>query len=438
MMSVQEIRSINLSEKFFLVSKENTYFLYSPLDKIALKFQTEGMELLLKHFVEGEENLELEKFLKEKGLGENHPMVPIYPDRYKLNTLTISLTSKCNLRCIYCYARAGLDSNTMDFETAKSAVDFVIKNATELNKDKIKISFHGGGEALVVLTLLKKVVEYAKSSWDGIIHFSIVTNGTLLTEKVVKYFKENSFSVTVSMDGPKDIQDIQRPKANGSGSFDDCMNGLQLLKDNNFRNVIIRSTITEVNVNRINEMLDIAKEMGASLKVEPITPTGRGEEDFENLSSEVFLQHYGEARKYANEIGVEITSTYDHDFTPRTNFCGGNGRMFCVLPRGSITSCSRVTREDDVLADQYIIGEMCESEVKIDQQKLSRLQQLSVLNFDQCVNCFAKWYCAGGCHATRLSNNMVMPKEHCEIVKSILWDNLVYDGEKGANHGQTL
>lgn len=168
---------------------------------------------------------------------------------------------------------------------------------------------------------------------------------------------------------------------------------------------------------------------------QPITPTGRGEENFENLSAEIFLKHYDVARKYAQQIGVKITSTYDHDFTPRTNFCGGNGRMFCVLPKGNITSCSRVTREDDLLADQYIIGELCESEVRIDQYKLSQLQHLSVLNFDQCETCFAKWYCAGGCHATRLSNKMVMPIEHCKIIKSILWDNLIYDSKKGANHG---
>lgn len=438
MMSVRDITSLRLSETQYLITKGDITFLYSPLDKMALKVQPEGIEVLSKYFLEGEENIELKKYLNEKGVGENHPMVPIYLDLYKLNTLTISLTSKCNLRCIYCYARAGLDSNTMSFETAKTAIDFIIKNATESDKDKIKISFHGGGEALVVFPLLKKVVEYAKTSWNGKVRFSIVTNGTLLTENVVKYFKENGFSVTVSMDGPKDVQDSQRPKANGKGSFDDCMNGLRLLKENGFSNVIIRSTITEANVDRIPEMLDIAKEMGASLKVEPVTPTGRGEEDFENLSAEVFLKYYRKARKYAEKIGVRITSTYDHDFTPRTNFCGGNGRMFCVLPKGKITSCSRVTREDDFLADQYIIGELCESEVRIDQYKLSQLQHLSVLNFDQCENCFAKWYCAGGCHATRLSNDMVMPIEHCKIVKSLLWDNLVNDSKKGGNHGQAL
>jgi uncharacterized protein len=203
------------------------------------------------------------------------------------------------------------------------------------------------------------------------------------------------------------------------------MRGLINLKNLDYKNVIIRATITDSNVNRICEIVDIAKEMGTSLKVEPITPTGRGEKVFENLSADKFITNYLEAKRYAQEIGVELASTYDHDFTPKANFCGGNGRMFCVLPKGKITSCSRVTREDDYLADHYIIGEMFESEAQIDYKKLSQLQQLSVLNFDQCKNCFAKWYCAGGCHATRLSNNMVMPDEHCAIVKSVLWDNLI-------------
>jgi uncharacterized protein len=423
-MSLSPINSIKLSETLFIIENNNTSILYAPLDKKAILLRQKGKAALINHYLK-EKDTQLAEYLKDLGIEQSFPMIPIYFGGYDLTTLTISLTSACNLRCVYCYARAGLNASTMKFTTAKTAIDFIVKNAIKREEEDIKIIFHGGGESLVVFPLLREIVEYAESVWDGNIKFSIVTNGTLLSQEVVRYFKSKDFKVTVSMDGPKQIQNSQRPKADGSGSFDDCIKGLRNLNAFGYKNFVIRSTITNSNVNKLNELLEIAKSYNAKLKVEPVTPTGRGEENFKNLSSEKFLRYYREARKYAKEIDVKLTSTFDNDFTPRANFCGGNGRMFCVLPDGKITSCSRVTREDDLLAKEYFVGRIKNDEVVTDASKIRSLQKLSVLNFLQCEDCFAKWYCAGGCHATRLSNNMVMPKEHCEIMQNLLWDNLI-------------
>jgi uncharacterized protein len=424
-MSLSPINSIKLSETLFIVENGDISILYAPLDKKAVLLKQKGKFALINHYLKEEENTQLVGYLKNLGIEQSFPMMPIYFGKYDLTTLTISLTSACNLRCVYCYARAGLNASTMNFAIAKTAIDYIVKNAIKRKEEDIKIIFHGGGESLVVFPLLKEVVKYAESVWGGNIKFSIVTNGTLLSQEVVKYFKSKDFKVTVSMDGPKQIQNSQRPKADGSGSFDDCIKGLSNLNAFGYKNFIIRSTITDSNVDKLNELLEIAKSFNAKLKVEPVTPTGRGEKNFKNLSSEKFLRYYREARKYAEEIDVELTSTFDNDFTPRANFCGGNGRMFCVLPDGEITSCSRVTRKDDFLAEEYFVGRIKNDEVVTDDAKIRSLQKLSVLNFPQCKDCFAKWYCAGGCHATRLSNNMVMPKEHCEIMQNLLWDNLI-------------
>ncbi|MDD3474908.1 MAG: radical SAM protein [Candidatus Dojkabacteria bacterium] len=424
-MELTEIKSTQLTQSLFLLEKDEKTILFAPLDIIAIQVKEKGKSALIEHFIEGKENPVVKQLLKEKGINKNYPVIPINLELFKPISLNLALTSACNLHCVYCYARAGLNPVTMSFELVKSSIDFIVNNALDLRKDEIRISFLAGGETLVVFKLLEKVVEYATSKWDKKIVFSIVTNGTLITPEIAKFLLKNNFRISVSVDGPEELHNQNRPKNNGEGSFKDCMRGLEYLRNSNCKNLLIRSTITYQNINNLKDLVDIANKFGTRLKFEPVTPTGRGEDTVEELSAPLFLEKYTEAKEYANKVGVELSSTYDHDFSPRVHFCSGNGRMFCVLPGSEITSCSRITRPDDLLADQYFIGKLNSEGPQLIIDRLQNLRQLNVLSFRQCEECFAKWYCAGGCHATRLSNNMEMPNTHCDIVKQLLWANLV-------------
>jgi radical SAM protein with 4Fe4S-binding SPASM domain len=89
---------------------------------------------------------------------------------------------------------------------------------------------------------------------------------------------------------------------------------------------------------------------------------------------------------------------------PFTPVGKGAGEMFCVLPNGKISTCSRVTKDDDLLANTFIVGKVFDQKVEIDASKIESLRHLNVMFYDQCKDCFAKWYCMGGCHNTRLLN----------------------------------
>lgn len=429
-MSLEKITSVDFGNSLFLVRRGDFSILYSGLNGLAMEVKEDGVRALLDHFSGKEKNDTTENFLRDNGFF-NVRKFPDLEKEYLPTDVVFSVTSDCNLRCVYCYARAGLDSERMTPELAKAAIDVIIHNAKDKNWKKIHIGFLGGGETMLEYNLVKFIVEYAKTHWDKEISFSMVTNATLLDEEKSDFLVSNGFRITVSLDGPKEVQDNQRPTISGRGSYDACIRGIRNLKKSGCKKIGIRATMTKNNIHLLKEMLDIAKDLDVALKVEPITPTGRGEESPDVISASEFIHEYQNAREYARKLGVVLKSTYDNDFNPRLNFCSGNGRSFCVLPQGEITSCSRVTRKDDLLADQYIIGKLTDSSLQIDDEKVSFLRTLSPSNFPQCVDCFAKWYCAGGCHATRLSNNGLMSEDHCAISQHFLFENIREKIKKG-------
>lgn len=141
--------------------------------------------------------------------------------RSKVVHLVLALAQTCNLRCVYCigdggeYGRPGMMSEA----TALAAVDWLIQNSGDA--ERVRLSF-AGGEPLLAFALLQRVVAYAKgraAARGKAVSFSLTTNGSLLTNRVVPFLIQEGISVTVSFDGPAEIQDRQRPFRNGRGSW---------------------------------------------------------------------------------------------------------------------------------------------------------------------------------------------------------------------------
>ncbi len=408
-----------LCDDFFLISDKQRNLIYSPLRRVVFEVFPLGITEIRRCQNEGT----IETIFERKKLQEKKVLVNRVGKPYKPMQIVLSLTSNCNLRCIYCYAEAGKNSRTMSWQIAKNAIDETIKNLREAGRNEFRLTFHGGGEPFVAFKLMQKCISYVNEIWKGKKDFSVVTNGTLITPERADWLAENEFRLTVSLDGPPDVQNIQRPKANGEGSYDDVISGGQLLKERGLK-FGIRSTITNFNVFKMNKLLEIAKSLDCGLKLEPFTPVGRGAET-EILSQEDYFNQYMIASRLAKEIKVHLKSTYFPGFDPKCIFCAGDGEMFCVLPDGKISTCSRVTKEDDFLADTFIIGEVTGKGLIVDSGKVEELRHLNVMFYEQCKNCFAKWYCMGGCHNTRLLNFGVMPEEHCRLEKNFLWFNLI-------------
>ena len=162
-----------------------------------------------------------------------------------IDRITLHVSNDCNLRCKYCYASGGAYGKSrelMTIETAERFVDYCCENF-----EKVRNIVFFGGEPFLNFPVIKLVCEkFHKKLQNGEIQylprFGAITNGTIQSPKVLSLI-ENYFSfLTVSIDGPKDINDLNRITDSGMGSFDRIYNFLRQISSFPNLNISIEAT----------------------------------------------------------------------------------------------------------------------------------------------------------------------------------------------------
>lgn len=158
---------------------------------------------------------------------------PYTDETFRCNQLTIELTGKCNLRCKYCIyndyfeGMRKFNTSSIDFETARKAIDFVYDHS---NEERLAITFYGG-EPLLSFQVMRQCIDYClgKPAHKNL-SFSFTTNLTLMTPEIADYIAQvPNMSILLSMDGPAEIHNCARVKRDGTGSFQDAFDGLKIL-----------------------------------------------------------------------------------------------------------------------------------------------------------------------------------------------------------------
>lgn len=151
----------------------------------------------------------------------------------KCKRLFLHVSHDCNLRCPYCYASGGnygQKKQMMDLSTAVDSIKYVLHNEPSLQE--ISIDFFGG-EPLLNYEVIERFIEIIEDKYPMInFKYGIVTNGTIMNERISKFIKKNKFHVMITIDGPKEYHDLQRIYANGAGSFDILKRNLPFFKMN--------------------------------------------------------------------------------------------------------------------------------------------------------------------------------------------------------------
>lgn len=158
----------------------------------------------------------------------NHIQKNIPPEMKRtIDYVIVGVAETCNLCCSYCYAEHGTYGNStrkiMTFEELK----IMLNKLLEITPKGIDGMCFFGGEPLLAFSAIKQFIEYAVPflSKKGlpVPRWGIVTNGTLLTQEKIEFFNKYHFSVNVSLDGPKEINDKTRIFANSSESVYDVV-----------------------------------------------------------------------------------------------------------------------------------------------------------------------------------------------------------------------
>ena len=318
---------------------------------------------------------------------------------------TLLLTSdRCNLSCLYCYGAATSAGDLMPSGMANAAIDFLVANAVRDAQPGIDVGFHGGGEPTTNWPVVTTAIQHAQDSCsqNGLrLHSSLCTNG-ILSDSQVRWVAKHIHNVILSIDGPPEIQNVQRPTAAGGASFDIVARTADLLAELG-KQCVFRVTATRLSERKMGDIYLWMTERFRphSICIEPLFSCGRcSTSAVEPPEAGAFIADMIEVEQRARgRVPVLYSGGRVEILADR--FCGAAGANFFVTPRGDVTSCVEVSRPTDPRASLFFYGRFDAQSggFIFDKQRHLKLSQMSVARVAACSDCFARWHCSGDCPA---------------------------------------
>jgi uncharacterized protein len=421
---------LNQRTNVFAVPHDGGYIVYAPLAGRIIHANGECVAQLRRYIETRDPSVVGEAVVRRLGglgwLDDPAEPVPLPFDRhYHPTSVTLFLTNRCNLRCTYCYAEAGeFEALEMAPEVYRAAIDLVVRNARRAGCPA-GVGFHGGGEPTMAWRTLTGAVEYARSEvGDKGVSFAIATNGVMTREKA-EYVAANFSMVTLSFDGPRDVQDEQRPLRNGTSSFDAVMTFVEVLERHGTP-FVIRSTVTDCSLARQDELVDffIDQTTCRQFHFEPVFVSGRQRKTVgRSVSSSTFAENFMVAFDQASRRGARLRYSAARLGVPFLSFCGVAQDPLSVTPDGDVTACFEVCRRGNPLSKSFFFGHYdCEKgRFVIDMERLAQLRSVIVVNKPLCDDCIARWSCSGDCPVKMGGNvfDFERPSPRCDINRAI-------------------
>lgn len=323
-----------------------------------------------------------------------------------VKALCLHIAHDCNLACKYCFAEEGEYHGRralMSFEVGKKALDFLIANSG--NRVNLEVDFFGG-EPLMNWDVVKQLVEYGRSrekECNKKFRFTITTNGVLLNDEIMDFCNREMSNVVLSLDGRKEVNDRMRPFRNGSGSYDLIVPKFQKFAESRgTKDYFVRGTFTRNNLDFSKDVLHFADLGFKKLSIEPVVadpkePYSIREEDLPKIMEEYdrlakeFIKRKKEGRGF-QFFHFMIDLNQGPCVAKRLSGCGSGTEYLAVTPWGDFYPCHQFVGMEDFLlgnVDEGITNTKVRDEFKL----------CNVYAREKCRDCFARFYCSGGCAA---------------------------------------
>jgi len=349
-------------------------------------------------------------------------------DEKSNNQISLFLTTFCNADCSYCYAKSQTKPMSMNFETAKKGIDFV----TSKKQSPLGLLFFGGGEPTLEFPLMKKIKSYTEQL--GIKTFMHIQSNGVFSETVLDWLIENKVDVTISCDGPPEIQDRQRPLKGGKKSSSIVENTIKgFLEKYDKKMLGINTTVTNYSVERQTEIVEYFDRLGVE-KISLGSFLECNESRRNNLTEvkpKIFSKNFLKAKEFSEQIGISVNSGFlpIHRMSYVCAFCLP---QFCLTPDGLVSSCLE-TVSSDIGPQEFIYGRLSGNKFEFDQEKIKTMKTRRVENMDACKNCFLKYTCVGGCASECLKTTgsiFTPPLEKCGFLKQNVKEYVLFKVKK--------
>ncbi len=343
-----------------------------------------------------------------------------------IKAMCLNVSHNCNLACEYCFADGGTyndERKTMSYDTAKAAIDMLVEmSGTRRN---LEVDFFGG-EPMLDFEVVKKTVLYARSierERGKNFRFTITTNAYRLNDEDIDFFNEQMYNVVISIDGRKEVHNRVRKTVGGKDSFDDVIKNALRFKERRKGQYYVRGTFTRYNLDFCSDVLFLNDLGFDQLSIEPVvlkpeSPMSIREQDLPRIIAEYdkLAEEYIARRKTDKWFNF-FPFMIDIDNAPcavkRLKGCGAGGEYVAVAPDGTVYPCHQFDGIKSVALGNVFDG------VNNDELR-KKFYYCSVPTKTDCSECWAKYYCSGGCMANsfKFNGDINMPyKPACELMK---------------------
>jgi uncharacterized protein len=329
-----------------------------------------------------------------------------------VKALCLHIAHDCNLSCKYCFAGEGEyhgARDLMSYEVGCKALDFLVKNSG--SRCNLEVDFFGG-EPLMNWQVVKDLVAYGRSlekEYDKQFRFTLTTNGILLDDEVMEFANREMSNVVLSIDGRKEVNDKMRPSRNGKGSYDIIVPKFQKLAESrNQTNYYVRGTYTHFNTDFSEDVLHLADLGFEQISVEPVVaqpdePYALTEEDLPKLFEEydklaAQMVSRKKEKKGFNFFHFMIDLEGGPCVAKRLSGCGSGTEYLAVTPWGDLYPCHQFVGNE-----KFLMGNVDEGVTNTQMRK--EFLKCNVYSKPKCRECFARFYCSGGCAANSYNFN---------------------------------
>lgn len=368
----------------------------------------------------GKSKQEIQKWIGEK----------IKDPVYRPFAVIAKSSDTCNYNCSYCYVEHNSNIVLMPIETAKNAVEKIVRYIN--NERKINFIWHGGEPLLAGSNFFNEIIKYSKQFNHSKIEHCIQTNGSLLTNDLLKYCSENNVAVSLSFDGPENIHDLNRKDKDGLGTHNRTMGALEKIKEAGLTAGCV-CVLHKQNVNRIEELYNFFKTNKINFRINPVVRSGRAVSNYNNLA--VTAVEYGNAMKKLFDIWfyddggiqVEPLHTIVGNFaSPFIWGCDYHGNclksIISINPDGSVYPCGRFAG-----LEKFRLGNINEDSLEsmFNTPLFEKLSNRNTGTVKACSKCTFKEICNTGCMITaHMANGNIYDQDYYCKGRKILFAHI--------------
>ncbi len=323
-----------------------------------------------------------------------------------VKALCLHVAHTCNLSCKYCFAEEGEYHGqrvVMPLEVGKQALDFLVANSG--SRRNLEVDFFGG-EPLMNWQVVQELVSYGRSLEEKNgkkFRFTMTTNGVLLDEEKMEYLNREMSNVVLSIDGRPEVHDFMRPFPSGAGSYDKILPKFQeFARRRGEKDYYVRGTFTRHNLDFSKDVLHLADLGFRQISMEPVVAPEDAEYAIRQEDLPVIYEEYDTLARQMIEREKEGRGFQFFHFMvdlsggpcvyKRLSGCGSGTEYLAVTPWGDLYPCHQFVGEEAFRMGTVFDG--------IQKPEISqRFAACNVYTKPACRECFARFYCSGGCAA---------------------------------------